>query len=88
MMTTRNLFSIAPLMLLAALVATGHFIAFFGLTAAIVLTLALLVESPSVEIARRIRRADRVAGMGVSFGDLATSERRSIARFIQDLASP
>ena len=50
-------------MLLAALVAFGHFFAFFGLTAAIVLTLALLVESPGVEIARRIQRANHVAGI-------------------------
>jgi putative membrane protein len=43
-------------------VAFGHFLAFFALTAAIVLTLALITESMSVEVARRIRRADRVAG--------------------------
>lgn len=50
-------------MLLAALVAFGHFLAFFALTAALVLTLALLDESMSVEQARRVRRADRVAGL-------------------------
>ena len=50
-------------MLLAALAAFGHFLAFFALTAAIVLTLALVTEAPSVETARRIRRADRVAGI-------------------------
>lgn len=50
-------------MLLGALVAFGHFLAFFALTAAIVLTLALLGESISVAAARRIRRADRVAGL-------------------------
>ena len=51
------------LMLSAALVAFGHFLAFFALTAAIVLELALLRESPSLETAKRIRRADRVAGL-------------------------
>ena len=45
-----------------ALVAFGHFLAFFSLSAAIVLKLALIAESMSIEIARRIRRADRVAG--------------------------
>ena len=50
-------------MLGAALVAFGHFLAFFALTAAIVLQLALIAESMSVETARRIQRADRVAGM-------------------------
>jgi putative membrane protein len=47
----------------AALVAFGHFLAFFALTAALVLTLALLDESMSVEVARRVRRADRFAGL-------------------------
>lgn len=50
-------------MLVAALVAFGHFLAFFALAAAIVLTLALISESMSVDVARRIRRADRVAGL-------------------------
>ncbi len=50
-------------MLIAALVSFGHFLAFFALTAAIVLTLALVRESPDLETARRIRRADRVAGI-------------------------
>ncbi len=45
-----------------ALVAFGHFLAFFVLTAAIVLTLTLITESMTVDAARRIRRADRVAG--------------------------
>jgi len=49
--------------LLAALIAFGHFLAFFALTAALVLTLALLDESMSVADARRVRRADRVAGL-------------------------
>jgi len=48
--------------MLGVLVAFGHFLAFFALTASIVLTLALITESMSVETASRIRRADRVAG--------------------------
>jgi len=50
-------------MLSGALVAFGHFLAFFVLTAALVLELSLLTESMSVEVARRIRRADRIAGL-------------------------
>jgi putative membrane protein len=50
-------------MLTAALVAFGHFVAFFALTAALVLELALIGESMSVEVARRVRRADRIAGL-------------------------
>lgn len=50
-------------MLLAALVSFGHFLAFFALTAALVLALALLDESMGVDEARRVRRADRVAGL-------------------------
>jgi putative membrane protein len=50
-------------MLVGALVAFGHFFAFFALTAAIVLTLALLSESMNVDAARRVWRADRVAGI-------------------------
>jgi len=50
-------------MLSGALVAFGHFLAFFALTAALVLELSLLTESMSVEVARRIRRADRIAGL-------------------------
>ena len=50
-------------MLAAALVAFGHFLAFFALTAALVVELSLLTESMSVESARRVRRADRVAGL-------------------------
>ncbi len=44
------------------LVSFGHFLAFFALTAAVVLSLALISESMSIETAQRIRRADRVAG--------------------------
>ncbi len=50
-------------MLLAAFTAFAHFLAFFALTAAIVLTLALIRESIDLETARRIQRADRVAGI-------------------------
>jgi putative membrane protein len=50
-------------MLIPALVAFAHFLAFFALAAALVLELALLIESPGVEVARRIQRADLVVGM-------------------------
>ncbi len=50
-------------MLLAALVAFGHFLAFFALAAALVLELALVNASLNVETARRIQRADRVIGI-------------------------
>ena len=53
-------------MLVAALVAFGHFVAFFSLAAALVLELALITESPSIETARRIRRADRVLGLSAA----------------------
>ena len=50
-------------MLVAALVAFGHFVAFFALAAALVLELALITESLSIETAKRIQRADRVVGL-------------------------
>ena len=50
-------------MLAAALIAFGHFLAFFALSAALVLQLALVTESLSVEQARRIQRADLVLGI-------------------------
>ena len=50
-------------MLASALIAFGHFVAFFALAAALVLELALISESLSVETAKRIQRADRVIGM-------------------------
>ena len=50
-------------MLLAALVAFGHFLAFFSLAAALVLQLALVKESPSIDTARRIQRADFALGI-------------------------
>ena len=50
-------------MLGGALVSFGHFFAFFALTAAIVVTLTLVSESMTVDAARRVRRADMVAGL-------------------------
>jgi putative membrane protein len=47
----------------AALIAFGHYLAFFGLTAALVLQIALLTDSPTFEIAKRIQRADRAYGL-------------------------
>jgi len=49
--------------LLGAFVAFGHFLAFFALAAALVLELALIAESMNVAVARRIQRADMVAGL-------------------------
>jgi putative membrane protein len=49
--------------LLAALVAFVHFLAFFVLTTTLVLQLGLLSDSISVVTARRIQRADRVSGI-------------------------
>jgi len=51
--------------MVAVFVAFGHFLAFFALTAAVVLQLALLAESMSADTARRIQRADRAAGLSV-----------------------
>lgn len=53
-------------MIAAALIAFGHFLAFFALAAALVLELALITESLSVETARRIQRADRVVGIAAT----------------------
>ena len=50
-------------MLMPALIAFGHFVAFFALAAALVLELALISESLSVETAKRIQRADRIVGL-------------------------
>lgn len=50
-------------MLSSALVAFGHFMAFFALTAAVVVTLVLISGPITIETAQRIRRADRAAGM-------------------------
>ena len=50
-------------MFTAGLVAFGHFVAFFALTAALVLQIALLKPSPDLETAKRIQRADRVYGL-------------------------
>lgn len=50
-------------MLWSALIAFGHFLAFFSLTAALVLQLALLRPSPDMDTAKRIQRADRAYGL-------------------------
>ena len=50
-------------MIIAALVSFAHFFAFFALTAALMLQLTLISESISVDIAKRIQRADRVYGI-------------------------
>ena len=50
-------------MLMPALIAFGHFMAFFALAAALVLELVLISESMTVEVARRIQRADRIVGL-------------------------
>ena len=50
-------------MVAASLVAFGHFVSLFALIAALVLQLALVSESMSVEIARRVQRADRIYGL-------------------------
>jgi len=61
-------------MLTAAFIAFGHFFAFFGLGAALVLQIALVKPSPDIETAKRIQRADRVyglmAGLIIVFGFL------------------
>ncbi len=49
--------------MLAALVAFAHFLAFFVLTAALVLQLVLIRESPEIDTAKRIQRADRASGL-------------------------
>jgi putative membrane protein len=50
-------------MLLAAFVAFVHFLAFFVLATALALQLGLLSDSIGVATARRIQRADRIAGI-------------------------
>ena len=75
-------------MLTGALVAFGHFLAFFALTAALVLELALIAESMSVEIAQRVRRADRIAGLSAGllllFGTLRVIYFEKGAEFYAD----
>ena len=53
-------------MLVSVFISFGHFASFFALTAAIVLQLALLSNSLSLETALRIQRADRAAGMAAA----------------------
>lgn len=50
-------------MIISALVSFGHFIAFFAMTAALVLQLAILRPSPDIDTAKRIQRADRAYGL-------------------------
>ncbi len=62
------------MMLGSALIAFGHFIAFFGLASALTLQIALVKPSPDIETAKRIQRADRtyglMAGLVLVFGFL------------------
>ncbi len=51
--------------MIAALISFGHFLAFFALTAALVVQMLLLSEPMSVEHARRIRRASLVYGLSM-----------------------
>ncbi len=61
-------------MLGSALVAFGHFFAFFGLASALTLQIALVRPSPDIDTAKRIQRADRsyamMAGLVLVFGFL------------------
>jgi uncharacterized membrane protein len=50
-------------MIIAAFVSYAHFLAFFAITTALVLQLTLISESISVEIAKRIQRADLAYGI-------------------------
>ncbi len=52
-------------MLASALIAFGHFIAFFGLASALTIQIALVRPSPDIETAKRIQRADRAYGLMV-----------------------
>ena len=60
--------------MLAVLTSFGHFLAFFALTAAVVLKLTLVGQPMTVAIARRIQRADSAAGLSavlvIVFGTL------------------
>lgn len=53
-------------MLVSAFISFGHFFAFFALTAALVLQLALVSDSTSINSALRIQRADRAAGIAAA----------------------
>ena len=50
-------------MIIASLVSFAHFLAFFAITTALILQLTLISESISVEIAKRIQRADLAYGI-------------------------
>ena len=49
----------------AALISFGHFLAFFAMSAALVVQLLLLSETMSLEHARRIRRASLIYGLSI-----------------------
>ncbi|MEE8364676.1 MAG: DUF2214 family protein [Gammaproteobacteria bacterium] len=53
-------------MLVSVFISFGHFFSFFALTGALVLQLALISESLSVETALRIQRADRAYGIAAA----------------------
>jgi len=61
-------------MLFSALIAFGHFVAFFSLASALTLQIALVKPSPDIDTAKRIQRADRayglMAGLVLLFGFL------------------
>ncbi len=61
-------------MFFSALIAFGHFVAFFGLVSALTLQIALVKPSPDIDTAKRIQRADRayglMAGLVLLFGFL------------------
>lgn len=50
-------------MIAASFIAFAHFLAFFALAAALVVELVLISSNLSIDIAKRIQRADRAAGM-------------------------
>jgi len=50
-------------MIIASLVSFVHFLAFFSITTALILQLTLISESISVDIAKRIQRADLAYGI-------------------------
>ena len=49
----------------AALISFGHFLAFFAMSAALVVQMLLLSETMSLEHARRIRRASLIYGLSI-----------------------
>ena len=51
--------------MIAALISFGHFLAFFAMSAALVVQLVLLSETMNLEHARRVRRASLVYGLSI-----------------------